>query len=75
MEGQKMKPLSLSEQTKKNSVVQRTLDAMKAKHQAMAEEQEIKRLSPYLNSGSPQAAPVVSNPIKPQPPKPKVIHV
>lgn len=33
-----MKPLSLSEQTKKDSVVQRTLDAMKAKHQAMAEE-------------------------------------
>ena len=58
-----MKPLSLIEQTKKDSVVQRTLDAMKAKHQALAEEAEIKRLSPYLNSPSPQAAPVISNPI------------
>ena len=37
-EGQKLKPLSLVESMKKNSVVQRTLDAMKAKHQALAEE-------------------------------------
>lgn len=32
-EGQKMKPLSLSETSMKDSVVQRTLNAMKAKHQ------------------------------------------
>lgn len=36
---------------------------MKAKHQAQAEEQEIKRLSPYLNSG-PQPAPVAPAPPK-----------
>jgi hypothetical protein len=36
-----LKPLSLFEKSKKDSVVQRTLDAMKAKHQAQAEEAEI----------------------------------
>lgn len=39
-EGQNLKPLSLSEQTQKDSVVQRTLNAMKAHHHAAAEEDE-----------------------------------